>query len=71
MARYLSEVGASWAAAGRDPDKLERTLAEVGAEPAASIAADVGDAESLAGMAARAAVVLNLVGPYTTHGDGR
>jgi short subunit dehydrogenase-like uncharacterized protein len=68
VARYLTEVGASWAAAGRDPAKLERTLAEVGAEPAASIAADVGDPASLAEMAARASVVLNLVGPYTTRG---
>ena len=68
VARYLSEVGASWAAAGRDPAKLERTLADVGAEPAASIAADVGDPASLAAMAERASVVLNLVGPYTTRG---
>ena len=68
VGRYLSEVGASWAAAGRDPAKLDRTLAEVGAKPAATIAADVGDPGSLAEMAARAAVVLNLVGPYTTRG---
>jgi short subunit dehydrogenase-like uncharacterized protein len=68
VGRYLTEVGASWAAAGRDPAKLDRTLAEVGAKPAATIAADVNDPASLAEMAARAAVVLNLVGPYTTRG---
>ena len=43
VARYLTEVGANWAAAGRDPAKLERTLAAVDAEPAACMAADVGD----------------------------
>jgi short subunit dehydrogenase-like uncharacterized protein len=68
VGRYLTEVGANWGAAGRDPAKLEATLAEVGAEPAATIAADVGDPASLAAMAARAKVVLNLVGPYTTRG---
>ena len=68
VARYLTEVGANWAAAGRDPAKLERTLAAVDAEPAACMAADVGDPGSLAEMASRGAVVLNLVGPYTSRG---
>jgi short subunit dehydrogenase-like uncharacterized protein len=67
VASYLSSVGARWGAAGRDAAKLERTLAEVDAEPAATIAADVGGAESLAAMAARASVVLNLVGPYASR----
>ena len=57
-----------WGAAGRDPAKLKRTLADVEAAPAETIAADVGDPDSLARMAARASVVLNLVGPYTTRG---
>ena len=68
VARYLSEVGANWGAAGRDAAKLERTLAVVGAGPAASVAADVGDPAALVEMASRANVVLNLVGPYTTRG---
>ena len=68
VARYLTEVGANWAAAGRDPAKLECTLAAVDAEPAACMAADVGDPGSLAEMASRGAVVLNLVGPYTSRG---
>ena len=68
VARYLAGTGGRWGAAGRDPAKLERTLADVGAEPTATIAADVSDPDSLAAMAASASVVLNLVGPYTNRG---
>ena len=71
VAAYLheraAEGGGSWAPAARDAAKLERTMAEVGAEPAESIAADVGDPDSLLAMASRAKVVLNLVGPYTRY----
>ena len=71
VAAYLSErapaTGLGWAAAARDPAKLERTMAAVGAEPPATVIADVGDPESLAEMASRARVVLNLVGPYTRY----
>ena len=48
VAGYLSGTGARWGAAGRDPQKLERTLAEVGAEPTETIAAELGDPDSLA-----------------------
>ncbi|MGH2986453.1 MAG: saccharopine dehydrogenase NADP-binding domain-containing protein, partial [Solirubrobacterales bacterium] len=65
VAAYLSATGARWGAAGRDPAKLERTLAEVGATATATIAAELADPASLASMAERASVVLNLVGPYT------
>jgi len=68
VARYLAATDARWGAAGRDPAKLERTLADVDAHPPAAITADVGDPASLAEMAARTKVVLNLVGPYTTRG---
>ena len=68
VARYLSATEARWGAAGRDPAKLERTLAEVEAEPAETLAADVSDPGSLEAMAARARVLLNLVGPYTSRG---
>lgn len=72
VAAYLAgragEVGASWAVAGRDPAKVERTLAEVGVEAPEILTADVGDPESLAAMARRATVVLDLVGPYTLYG---
>ncbi len=68
VAAYLTGTDATWAAAGRDPAKLERILDEVGAKPAETIAAELDDAGSLAAIAARARVVLNLVGPYSTRG---
>ncbi|HEX5956855.1 MAG TPA: saccharopine dehydrogenase NADP-binding domain-containing protein [Solirubrobacterales bacterium] len=67
VAAYLSGTDSRWGAAGRDPAKLERTLADVGAVPTAALAADLSDPGSLAAMAERAAVVLNLVGPYTSR----
>jgi short subunit dehydrogenase-like uncharacterized protein len=73
VAAYLSErageVGASWAVAGRDPGRIERVLGEIGAAAPETIVADVGDPASLAAMASRAHVVLDLVGPYTLYGE--
>jgi short subunit dehydrogenase-like uncharacterized protein len=68
LAERAGEVGASWAVAGRDPAKLERVLGEIGVAIPEAIAADVGDPASLAAMAARTRVVLDLVGPYTLYG---
>ena len=69
LAERAGEVGAKWAAAGRDPGKVERVLGELGVEPPEVLAADVGDPASLAAMASRARVVLDLVGPYTLYGE--
>ena len=68
LAERAPETGARWAAAARDPVKLERVLDEAGASVPETIVADVDDPESLAAMASRTRVVLNLVGPYTTYG---
>jgi short subunit dehydrogenase-like uncharacterized protein len=72
VAAYLAEQtaanGARWAAAARDAAKLAQVLGEDGFTAPESIVADVGDPSSLAAMASRARVVLNLVGPYTTYG---
>jgi len=68
LAERAGEVGASWAVAGRDPAKLDRVLGEVGVTAPETIVADVGDPASLAAMASRTRVVLNLVGPYTLYG---
>jgi len=72
VAAYLAERtagdGPRWAAAGRDPAKLERVLGEVGVKAPETIVADLNDPASLAAMASRARVVLNLCGPYTLHG---
>ncbi len=69
LAERAGEVGASWAVAGRDPGKLERVLGEIGVVAPETIVADVGDPASLAAMAARTRVVLDLVGPYTLYGE--
>ncbi|MGC1851056.1 MAG: saccharopine dehydrogenase NADP-binding domain-containing protein [Solirubrobacterales bacterium] len=72
VAAYLGErageVGAKWAVAGRDPAKLERVLGEIGVAAPETLVADVGDPASLAAMASRTRVVLDLVGPYTLYG---
>jgi short subunit dehydrogenase-like uncharacterized protein len=72
VAAYLAErapvTGARWAAAARDAGKLADVLAEAGVAAPETIRADVEDARSLASMASRARVVLNLVGPYTLYG---
>ena len=68
LAERVGEVGARWAVAGRDTDKLGRVLGEIGVEAPETIRADVEDPASLAAMAARTRVVLDLVGPYTLYG---
>ena len=73
VAAYLSTRSAEgdlrWAAAGRDPSKVERVIGELGASAPEVIAADVEDRESLREMASRTRVVLNLVGPFTIYGE--
>lgn len=69
LAERADEVGARWAVAGRDPAKLERILGEIGVAAPETIVADVGDPASLATMASRTRVVLDLVGPYTLYGE--
>ena len=72
VCRYLAErapeVDATWGAAARDAAKLERILEDEGVSAEQTISADLGDAKSLADMASRAKVVLNMVGPYTKYG---
>jgi len=72
VARYLAERaqggGLRWAPAARDTAKLERVLDELGVRAPELIAADVGDPATLATMASRTRVVLDLVGPYTRFG---
>jgi short subunit dehydrogenase-like uncharacterized protein len=73
VAAYLAERtagdGARWAAAARDPAKLERVLGEVGVSAPETIVADLNQPETLAAMASRARVILNLCGPYTLYGQ--
>jgi short subunit dehydrogenase-like uncharacterized protein len=68
LAERAPETGAQWAAAARDAAKLDRVLDEVGVSAPERVVADLDDPRSLAAMASRARVVLNLVGPYTLYG---
>lgn len=68
LARRAAETDVSWAVAGRDAAKVERVLREIGVSAPETIVADAGDPDSLAAMASRARVVLDLVGPYTLYG---
>lgn len=68
LAERAAETGASWAPAARDAAKLDRVLAEDGVTAPQTLVADLDDPASLAEMASRARVVLNLVGPYTLYG---
>lgn len=68
LAERAAETGSRWAAAVRDPAKLERVLQDTGVSAPETIVADLGDPDSLAAMAARTRVVLNLAGPYTLYG---
>ena len=67
LAARAGEEDFRWAVAARDADRARDVLAEEGVVAPETVVADVGDPESLAAMAARARVVLNLVGPYTLH----
>jgi short subunit dehydrogenase-like uncharacterized protein len=69
LAERTDEVDARWAVAGRDPVKLERVLGEIGVTAPETIVADVADPASLATMASRTRVVLDLVGPYALYGE--
>jgi short subunit dehydrogenase-like uncharacterized protein len=68
LAERSAEMGVRWAPAARDAEKAKRLLGEAGVSPPETIVADVEDPASLAAMASRASVVLNLVGPYTLYG---
>jgi short subunit dehydrogenase-like uncharacterized protein len=68
LADRSAETGARWGAAARDAGKLERVLDDAGVSAPEAIVADVEVPASLAEMASRARVVLNLVGPYTRFG---
>ncbi len=72
VAAYLAsrahKTGSRWVAAGRDPDKVRRVLADEGVHEAEVLAVDIARPESLKALAERARVVLNLVGPYAPAG---
>src|SRR3954468_10134030 len=61
-----------WAVAGRDAAKLAALVSELvppATEQPGVIVADANDVESLHRLAAQAAVLLNLAGPYALTGE--
>jgi short subunit dehydrogenase-like uncharacterized protein len=68
LAERASETELRWAPAARDAAKAAEVLGDLGVSHSEIVPADVADPASLARMASRARVVLNLVGPYTLHG---
>lgn len=62
------ETNSRWVAAGRDPDKVRRVLADEGVREAEVVTVDIGRPQSVKALAERARVVLNLVGPYAPGG---
>ena len=68
LASRARNTNARWVAAGRDPDKVRRVLAEEGVHEAEVLTADIARAESVRALSERARVVLNLVGPYAPTG---
>jgi short subunit dehydrogenase-like uncharacterized protein len=69
LARCATESEISWAAAGRDPEKVKRVLGEIGVEAPEILRVDFDQPATLRAAASRARVVLNLAGPYTIHGE--
>jgi len=67
--------GLSWGVAGRDEEKLKRTLKEIGDKANKDLSglpiiiADVNDEKSLQKMAERAKVIVNCCGPYRHYGE--
>lgn len=55
-----------WAVAGRDRDGIARVLADLSLDDVEIIIADLDDQGSLKALAARARVVINMAGPYTS-----
>lgn len=67
--------GLTWGIAGRNKEKLENVLAEIGQKAGEDLSktpiiiADVGDEKSLLEMAKRAKVIVNTCGPYRHWGE--
>ena len=58
-----------WAVAGRGREKVARVLTDLSLEGVEIVLADLDDRGSLYRLARRAAVVLNLAGPYTRRAE--
>lgn len=68
--KYGTESGLRWAIAGRDPAKLERISADLGARHGSlpMIISDCFDTDGMRRLARETKVVLTTVGPYAEYG---
>lgn len=69
LAERAAETGAHWAAAARDPGKLELALGGVGISAPVTMIVDASERDSLRRLASRAKVVINAVRPFAVHGQ--
>jgi short subunit dehydrogenase-like uncharacterized protein len=71
LARRATELGRSWGIAGRDPQLLMRSVADLPADIAQPeiLEADVTDEDSLREIARATKVLVNAVGPYRLSAD--
>ncbi|MEY2849460.1 MAG: hypothetical protein RI885_2127, partial [Actinomycetota bacterium] len=71
--RYLSERAAeldmTFAVGARDLEKVRRQCSSTGVAVPTLFQVDVTDDQALASFARRGSVLINLVGPYSFHGD--
>lgn len=69
LGRRAPELGLRWAAAGRDRGRVAETLRSIGVQADGLIDADTSRPDTIGAMADAAPVLVNLVGPYSRHGE--
>ncbi|BGP52902.1 hypothetical protein JCM8202_003984 [Rhodotorula sphaerocarpa] len=73
VAQYLAcqaaTQGFTWAAGGRNRQKIEQKMREVNVEPAEIFVADSKDENALRQAVKQVKVVISLIGPYLLHGE--
>lgn len=73
VAKYLASQAPlqnfTWAAGGRNREKIEQKMREVHAEPSEILVADSNDEAALRAAVKQVKVVISLIGPYLLHGE--
>lgn len=69
LTHYGVDGSVRWAIAGRNEEKLNQVLAQLGDPAVDTLVADSNDRASLEYMASRTKVVLTTVGPYALYGE--
>ncbi|POY71384.1 hypothetical protein BMF94_5696 [Rhodotorula taiwanensis] len=69
LASQASVQNFTWAAGGRNREKIEQKMKEVHAEPSEIFIADSKDEDALRRAVKQVKVVISLIGPYLLHGE--